>query len=298
MAGHPGSLACRRAVAVSSRVDTSRPPSPSVPWSRGAHARLLAPLSTWAGRAPDDIECIQLVHVDQSGGKAPYRPGETDKPAFGPRSGRYGLLWRPGQERLGGVLHVVEGLADGLRVLRFMGSRRAVSSSWAWALPRPIAAAIGTSAQLLSDAYSRSSWPFWLSLSSHRRGRRRRRSWTTWGASSSPWPTVGPTTAMSAGRTELWTAGRSLVICSATRTAGMWTRSTRTTTGSGTSPTGAGWGRLEYRHRAPERHRSRGHLRGRSGHSMVRAGRLYRQPAGQNHEAGAASAETVTAKRW
>ena len=93
------------------------------PQFRGAGALMLgfAPLSTWAGRAPDDIECIQLVHVNQSGGKAPYRPGETDKPAFGPRSGRYGLLWRPGQERLGGVLHVVEGLADGLRVLRFMG---------------------------------------------------------------------------------------------------------------------------------------------------------------------------------
>lgn len=61
---------------------------------------------------------VQLVAVDTAGAKARHWPDDADKRTFG-AGPFYGLL-RRGEPRLAaGALHVCEGLADGLRILRY-----------------------------------------------------------------------------------------------------------------------------------------------------------------------------------
>lgn len=78
-----------------------------------AMPRLDAPLA--------DPRKVHLVAIDSEGRKAQHwTGGGGDKRTFGADASAYGLLWRirPGT---GGVyhLHVCEGLADGLRILRY-----------------------------------------------------------------------------------------------------------------------------------------------------------------------------------
>ena len=61
---------------------------------------------------------VQLVAVDSAGRKARHWPDKTDKRTYG-TGPAYGLLWR-GQRQLAAYkLHICEGLADGLRILRY-----------------------------------------------------------------------------------------------------------------------------------------------------------------------------------
>lgn len=66
---------------------------------------------------------IQLVAIDPTGAKAPHWPGNADKRTYG-AGPYYGLLWRgdlPTADRAlhACALHLCEGLADGLRILRY-----------------------------------------------------------------------------------------------------------------------------------------------------------------------------------
>ena len=79
-----------------------------------AMPRLSAPLA--------DPRKVHLVAIDADGGKAQHWTGDGgDKRTFGPDASAYGLLWRvrPGTGTGACHLHVCEGLADGLRVLRY-----------------------------------------------------------------------------------------------------------------------------------------------------------------------------------
>ncbi|MDE0632523.1 MAG: toprim domain-containing protein [Caldilineaceae bacterium] len=60
---------------------------------------------------------IQLVAIDANGAKAPHWPDNADKRTFG-AGPLHGLLWR-GELPAAGPLHLCEGLADGLRILRY-----------------------------------------------------------------------------------------------------------------------------------------------------------------------------------
>ena len=61
---------------------------------------------------------VQLVAIDRAGHKAHHWPNKTDKHTYG-TGPTYGLLWR-GQLRTAAYdLHICEGLADGLRILRY-----------------------------------------------------------------------------------------------------------------------------------------------------------------------------------
>ena len=61
---------------------------------------------------------IQLVAIDKAGRKAYHWPDKGDKRTYG--SGpAYGLLWRGGLQMAAYELHICEGLADGLRILRY-----------------------------------------------------------------------------------------------------------------------------------------------------------------------------------
>ena len=61
---------------------------------------------------------VQLVTIDQTGRKARHWPAKTDKRTYG-TGPAYGLLWR-GQFQIAAYdLHICEGLADGLRILRY-----------------------------------------------------------------------------------------------------------------------------------------------------------------------------------
>lgn len=61
---------------------------------------------------------VQLVAIDQTGRKARHWPDKKDKRTYG-TGPAYGLLWH-GKLRVAAYeLHVCEGLADGLRILRY-----------------------------------------------------------------------------------------------------------------------------------------------------------------------------------
>ena len=61
---------------------------------------------------------IQLIAIDKAGHKTHHWPDKTDKHTYG-TGPTYGLLWR-GQLRTAAYdLHICEGLADGLRILRY-----------------------------------------------------------------------------------------------------------------------------------------------------------------------------------
>lgn len=65
---------------------------------------------------------VHLVVIDADGRKAQHWTGDGgDKRTFGPDASAYGLLWRkrPGTGPGACHLHVCEGLADGLRILRY-----------------------------------------------------------------------------------------------------------------------------------------------------------------------------------
>ena len=65
---------------------------------------------------------VHLVAIDADGRKAQHWTGDGgDKRTFGPDASAYGLLWRKRPDPGPGAchLHVCEGLADGLRILRY-----------------------------------------------------------------------------------------------------------------------------------------------------------------------------------
>ena len=61
---------------------------------------------------------IQLVAIDRAGHKAHHWPDKTDKHTYG-TGPTYGLLWRGQLQAAAYDLHICEGLADGLRILRY-----------------------------------------------------------------------------------------------------------------------------------------------------------------------------------
>ncbi|MCY4091406.1 MAG: hypothetical protein OXF62_11360 [Caldilineaceae bacterium] len=61
---------------------------------------------------------VQLVAIDQDGRKARHWPDKKDKRTYG-TGPAYGLLWRGQLQVAAYELHVCEGLADGLRILRY-----------------------------------------------------------------------------------------------------------------------------------------------------------------------------------
>ena len=61
---------------------------------------------------------VQLVAIDTAGAKARHWPDDADKRTFG-AGPFFGLLWRGDLRTAGGALHLCEGLADGLRILRY-----------------------------------------------------------------------------------------------------------------------------------------------------------------------------------
>ena len=61
---------------------------------------------------------VQLVAIDQTGRKARHWPDKKDKRTYG-TGPAYGLLWRGELQIAADDLHVCEGLADGLRILRY-----------------------------------------------------------------------------------------------------------------------------------------------------------------------------------
>ena len=61
---------------------------------------------------------IQLVTIDKAGRKARHWPDNADKRTYG-TGPFYGLLWRGRIQVAACDLHVCEGLADGLRILRY-----------------------------------------------------------------------------------------------------------------------------------------------------------------------------------
>lgn len=61
---------------------------------------------------------IQLVAIDKAGRKARHWPDNADKRTYG-AGPFYGLLWRGQLQGAAYHLHICEGLADGLRILRY-----------------------------------------------------------------------------------------------------------------------------------------------------------------------------------
>jgi len=61
---------------------------------------------------------VQLVAIDQAGRKVGHWPDKKDKRTYG-TGPAYGLLWRGQLQVAAYELHVCEGLADGLRILRY-----------------------------------------------------------------------------------------------------------------------------------------------------------------------------------
>ena len=61
---------------------------------------------------------IQLVAIDKTGGKARHWQDNADKRTYG-AGPFYGLLWRGRLHVAAYALHICEGLADGLRILRY-----------------------------------------------------------------------------------------------------------------------------------------------------------------------------------
>lgn len=61
---------------------------------------------------------VQLVAIDKAGRKAHHWPGMGDKRTYG-AGPAYGLLWRGELRTTAYNLHICEGLADGLRILRY-----------------------------------------------------------------------------------------------------------------------------------------------------------------------------------
>ena len=61
---------------------------------------------------------IQLVAIDKTGRKAHHWPDKVDKRTYGVGP-TYGLLWRGELQVAAYDLHICEGLADGLRILRY-----------------------------------------------------------------------------------------------------------------------------------------------------------------------------------
>lgn len=88
--------------------------------SRAAGALVMAMARPEAPLA--DARKVHLVAIDADGGKAQHWRGDRgDKRTFGSDASAYGLLWRkrPGTDAGPCHLHVCEGLADGLRILRY-----------------------------------------------------------------------------------------------------------------------------------------------------------------------------------
>ena len=61
---------------------------------------------------------VQLVAIDKNGARAGHWPHGGDKRTYG-AGPFYGLLWRGHQPAAACALHLCEGLADGLRILRY-----------------------------------------------------------------------------------------------------------------------------------------------------------------------------------
>ncbi|MDE0197383.1 MAG: hypothetical protein OXK78_04255 [Caldilineaceae bacterium] len=88
--------------------------------SRAAGALVMAMARPEAPLA--DPRKVHLVAIDADGRKAQHWTGDRgDKRTFGSDASAYGLLWRvrPGTGAGASHLHVCEGLADGLRILRY-----------------------------------------------------------------------------------------------------------------------------------------------------------------------------------
>ncbi len=80
----------------------------------GALAMAMRPLDNPAAHPRK----VQLVAIDQAGRKAHHWPDEKDKRTYG-TGPAYGLLWRDQLQVAAYELHICEGLADGLRILRY-----------------------------------------------------------------------------------------------------------------------------------------------------------------------------------
>ena len=87
-----------------------------LPDSPAAGALLMAMRSLDDPAAPP--RKVQLVAVDSAGRKAHHWPDQTDKRTYG-TGPAYGLLWRGQLQVAAYALHICEGLADGLRILRY-----------------------------------------------------------------------------------------------------------------------------------------------------------------------------------
>ena len=61
---------------------------------------------------------VQMVAIDRAGRKTHHWPDKTDKHTYG-TGPTYGLLWRGQLQVAAYDLHICEGLADGLRILRY-----------------------------------------------------------------------------------------------------------------------------------------------------------------------------------
>ena len=61
---------------------------------------------------------VQLVAIDRAGHKTHHWPDKNDKHTYG-AGPTYGLLWRGQLQTAAYDLHICEGLADGLRILRY-----------------------------------------------------------------------------------------------------------------------------------------------------------------------------------
>ena len=89
---------------------------------RGQPASAAAGALLMAMRPLDDPAApprkVQLVAVDNAGRKARHWPDKTDKHTYGAGSA-FGLLWRGQLQVAAYDLHICEGLADGLRILRY-----------------------------------------------------------------------------------------------------------------------------------------------------------------------------------
>lgn len=97
----------------------------AAPWFRGKHTGAgallmkLAPLESWQRGGPVAPRGLQLVSITSKGTPALDRPesdGGLPKRTYGPVRGAC-LLLGTGTD----VLHICEGLADGLRILRYCG---------------------------------------------------------------------------------------------------------------------------------------------------------------------------------
>ena len=91
---------------------------------------------------------VQLVAIDKGGRKAHHWPDKKDKRTYG--SGpAYGLLWRGPLRAAACDLHICEGLADGLRILRYATD------------PALVAVCAGTGYRRIEPGYFNSTtlWP-------------------------------------------------------------------------------------------------------------------------------------------